>query len=88
MVEQVAQPADIAEHRPNLPPLDEATDLLGKSRGYVAFARGVAKGMEPGATSVAQRALTEIKNALNTATEKQQSAMEKIREFQRIPGNN
>ncbi len=88
IMEQVAQPADIEEYRPGLSPLDMATVLGGGAIDHIKTALDALSKLEPGLSTFEKNILDIIRSVLNTATEKQREAMEKIREHQRIPGSN
>ena len=93
MTEQVAQPADIDKYRPDLPPLDVATGLLGSGIDCNKIALDSLREMRDAIHAVPtlrteEQHYSTLINALEVSAAKQQSAIEKIREFQRIPGSN
>ena len=88
MTEATEPTTDVTVFRPDLPPLDAAMALIGKSRDHTSLAKGMATGLLPGAAEHRKGTLALLVSALDTAIEKQEAAVEKIREFQRIPGNN
>ncbi len=89
MVETTPLPTtDVTVFRPDLPPLDAATVLIGATIDHHKLIRTAMDELETSLLPSQHHLLAVAKIALDTATEKQQSAIEKIQEFQRIPGNN
>ncbi len=74
--------------RPDLPPLDAATCLVGSGIDCTKAALDALDKLSPGLLPTERVILDIIRSALDTAVEKQQSAIKRIQEHQRIPGNN
>lgn len=84
---------DVTVFRPDLPPLDAATALIGGAIDCNKIALNELRAMRDEIASIPamradNRLYSALINALEMSVEKQRVAMEKIREHQSIPGNN